>query len=304
MVECMKLNASAPLHVLVDALARVEWGPLAGRQFAFARALLQFLATTSRGTQYTKTGAVVITRAQIAQRCGYSTKTVQRNMPVFEEDGLLAWQRGAALFGTPTPGTLKVNKRLLVQYIKDARAPFGTREARRHARTRARLERFHRVRMAARRPKMEKRGDMKTPFIPLQGNRTPRLSKPRGVSKNPLKKVFTPAQLKKVEEMNATLAEVFQYLPATCTHRSGVTTRCNYCRSIAVNAMYSERKARKVQALNAAQPNLENDKPASPNAWWQYMAIHYPNLTPARWILLSKRKEDMTAFTLWKEQAS
>lgn len=291
----LKLTAGAPLHVLVDALARAEWGALAGRKFAFIRALLQFMATTSRGTQFSKSGEIVITRAQIAQRCGYSSKTVQRNMPIFEDEGLLVWQRGVAVYGIPVPGRLKINKRLLVQYIHDARAAFGSREARRRARTRARLERFHRLRMLSNQPKGEDRGDTKTLLSPLQGRKTARTPQARGRKSNPLKKVFTPALLKKVEEMKATIAEVFSYLPEKCAHRAAAATRCNHCRRIAVERMYADKQQRAKEARAAADPQPEVSQSS---AWLDYMAANYPQLTPAQWGRVSRSGTDQRAYEL------
>ena len=141
-------NAGQTAYQLVDALRRAGWGILRGSENRCARSLLETLAGTMRTLKTDKRGYMTITASQLADRAGYSERHVRRWLPILEDLGLLSWSRGWIEDGRPQPGSMKINKNVLVKFVNDARKEYD--EAilpARAARTRARLAQLRLLRI-------------------------------------------------------------------------------------------------------------------------------------------------------------
>ena len=93
-------------------------------------------------------GYMTITASQLADRAGYSERHVRRWLPILEELGLLSWSRGWIEEGKPQPGSMKLNKTVLVKYVTDARKEYDEAILPvRAARTRARLAQLRLLRI-------------------------------------------------------------------------------------------------------------------------------------------------------------
>ena len=117
-------NAGQTTYQLVDALRRAGWGILRGSENRCARTLLETLAGTMRSLKTDARGYMTITAAQLADRAGYSERHVRRWLPILEDLGILSWSRGWIEDGRPQPGSMKINKAVLVDYVQDARIQY------------------------------------------------------------------------------------------------------------------------------------------------------------------------------------
>lgn len=141
-------NAGQTAYQLIDALRRAGWGILRGSENRCARSLLETLAGTMRSLKTDRRGYMTITAAQLADRAGYSERHVRRWLPILEDLGLLSWSRGWIEEGRPQPGSMKINKAALVNYVQDARKEYD--EAilpLRAAKTKARLAKLRLLRI-------------------------------------------------------------------------------------------------------------------------------------------------------------
>lgn len=111
-------------YQLVDALRRAGWGILRGSENRCARTLLETLAGTMRSLRTDARGYMTITASQLADRAGYSERHVRRWLPILEDLGILSWSRGWIEDGRPQPGSMKINKSVLVDYVQDARIQY------------------------------------------------------------------------------------------------------------------------------------------------------------------------------------
>ena len=117
-------NAGQTTYQLVDALRRAGWGILRGSENRCARTLLETLAGTMRSLKTDARGYMTITASQLADRAGYSERHVRRWLPILEDLGILSWSRGWIEEGKPQPGSMKINKAVLVDYVQDARIQY------------------------------------------------------------------------------------------------------------------------------------------------------------------------------------
>lgn len=117
-------NPGMTSYQLVDALRRAGWGILRGSENRCARTLLETLAGTMRSLKTDARGYMTITAAQLADRAGYSERHVRRWLPILEDLGILSWSRGWIEEGKPQPGSMKINKAVLVDYVQDARIQY------------------------------------------------------------------------------------------------------------------------------------------------------------------------------------
>lgn len=117
-------NAGMTAYQLVDALRRAGWGILRGSENRCARTLLETLAGTMRTLKTDTRGYMTITASQLADRAGYSERHVRRWLPILEDLGILSWSRGWIEEGKPQPGSMKINKAALVDYVQDARVQY------------------------------------------------------------------------------------------------------------------------------------------------------------------------------------
>lgn len=176
-------------YQLIDALRRAGWGVLRGSENRCARSLLETLAGTMRSLKTDARGYMTITAAQLADRAGYSERHVRRWLPILEDLGLLSWSRGWIEEGRPQPGSMKLNKNVLVKLVNDARVEYDQAVLPlRAAKTKARLAllRLLRIKPYAR------RGHGRADMVPsLSSNeRAGRAESPRSLklSSSPKKK--------------------------------------------------------------------------------------------------------------------
>jgi len=101
-----------------------------------------------RSLKTDRRGYMTITAAQLADRAGYSERHVRRWLPILEDLGLLSWSRGWIEEGRPQPGSMKINKAALVNYVQDARKEYDEAVLPlRAAKTRARLAKLRLLRI-------------------------------------------------------------------------------------------------------------------------------------------------------------
>lgn len=154
-------NAAQPAYQLVDALRRAGWGILRGSENRCARTLLETLAGTMRTLKTDTRGYMTITASQLADRAGYSERHVRRWLPILEDLGILSWSRGWIEEGKPQPGSMKINKAALVDYVQDARVQYDEAVLPlRAAKTAARLAKLRLLRIKPYRRRAQGRADI------------------------------------------------------------------------------------------------------------------------------------------------
>lgn len=126
---------------LITALARAGWGPLADREVAGARSVLQALVAC---LDY-HTGQGLTTAAQVADTAGLSERWTRTRLALLEDAGLITWQRGGVLHGRPQPSFIRIVKTALVDLIKGARPALRLVLAARRKRTNARIAGLRRL---------------------------------------------------------------------------------------------------------------------------------------------------------------
>ena len=148
-------------YQLVDALRRAGWGILRGSENRCARTLLETLAGTMRSLKTDARGYMTITASQLADRAGYSERHVRRWLPILEDLGILSWSRGWIEEGKPQPGSMKINKAVLVDYVQDARIQYDEAVLPlRAAKTAARLSKLRLLRIKPYPRRGESRADI------------------------------------------------------------------------------------------------------------------------------------------------
>lgn len=154
-------NAGMTAYQLVDALRRAGWGILRGSENRCARTLLETLAGTMRTLKTDTRGYMTITASQLADRAGYSERHVRRWLPILEDLGILSWSRGWIEEGKPQPGSMKINKAALVDYVQDARVQYDEAVLPlRAAKTAARLAKLRLLRIKPYRRRAQGRADI------------------------------------------------------------------------------------------------------------------------------------------------
>lgn len=131
----MTVTARNETRVLVGSLARAGWGELGGREWQGVRSVLRALVDL---LPY-RSGAGLVTAAQVAEAAGLSPRWVRRCMCVLEDAGVITWHRGGVVAGRPQPSVVRVSKRAVVALIEAARPLREARDAARRTATLARL---------------------------------------------------------------------------------------------------------------------------------------------------------------------
>lgn len=282
-----RITAAASLSMLVAALSRVQWGPLAGAKNRPAQLILLALGSNAQHSGLDAAGEITITTHQLADMAGYSDRHLRRWMPVLEGLGLIQWRRGGVIDGKPQPGTLRVCKKLLAQWIRDWTARADAAIEARRIKTLARLKGLRLLRIPPYRPRWQAHADMLSSPPPStrgeQGDYAPRPLPPAGDSTSD-KKEPTPVNP--------------EYMPSTCQHRAGNDPyRCNACR---FEAMRNEQEAKqaKARAAEEARKKQEEADEARSNAWVAYMEEHYGHLSRRQWVRISNDGSDPEATRL------
>lgn len=125
----------APLPSLVTSLKRAGWGDLAGREWGGVRATLDALVARLPH----RAGEGLVTVQQIADSAGMSRRWAARCLEVLESLGVIRWQRGGAVEGTPQPSFIRVVKREIIRLIELARPRQDALDAERRTQTRERI---------------------------------------------------------------------------------------------------------------------------------------------------------------------
>lgn len=272
------VSAAQPLPDLVSALRRAGWGPIAGPEYRPARAVLDALSSNARWAGMDRAGTVAITASQLADAAGYSLRHLRRWMPILEDIGLIEWHRGGVVEGRPRPGLLKVVKRVICQWIKDARPANDARIERRRRETLARLKTLRMRRIPPFRRKAEVHADMASALPPYQGRRGAPRSAPS--ARNP----STPPR----KDTKMSTIPPKEFMPPVCAHSLIYPDplSCNACRSKAwQDYQEAQRLAEKEAAhVRAEQRRKEEaDEAAKGKAFVDYMKTMYPNARRSEW---------------------
>lgn len=129
-----EIQAGAPLGVILTALSKVGWGPLAGHYYGATRGILMALAALLGAS-----GQGYVTAAQVADSAGFSERWVRRKLAELEDSGLVVWDRGGVRAGRPTAGYLRVSKVALADMVNRAREAGNPKALARARETAARI---------------------------------------------------------------------------------------------------------------------------------------------------------------------
>ena len=110
-------SAWAPTPALMTSLRRAGWGVLRGREWGGVRSVLAGLvARLPYGSAQDR-----VTVQQVADAAGISHRWARECLRRLEELGVIEWQRGGVVDGTPRPSWMRIVKTRLVELIITAR---------------------------------------------------------------------------------------------------------------------------------------------------------------------------------------
>lgn len=301
-----KLHAGMSLQDIVNALARVNWGPLQGRSWAYRRMILQTLALMMREQKADYSAELITSARQLADRTGCCEKTIRRCLHDMEDLGLIEWLRGGIWDGKPMPSVIKVIKARLVEWTLAWRPKFNAAQAALRAETLRRIAVLERARIRPRlRPEVH--ADCAGSLLSIQK----RAHSERALTS----KTFIPARpaerIKEWREIRAKTAHLrkeakkmreaernnlpVEYLPLVCEHALATSpSSCNACRSKAWQDYQAHQRFEREEAarLRAEQRTKEKvDEDAKGRAFADYMRATYPNARMSEWsdlILIDK----------------
>lgn len=289
------VNASMSLPALLEALSRIGWGPLRGREWAASRAILEALSLASQRERTSVSATVAITARQLAKRAAYSLRHTSRCLHWMEDAGLIAWRRGgierSAGTNVPTVGVIKVIKRKLVDWIRAFRRASDAEDRKRNAETRRRLQHYRLWRNNQRpRSMVSVDVDMSSPLPSLTGEGAsaaaphhPRPGtkenggRPRRREKDRLRKESTMRTQQSLPEP--------EFMPLVCGHGADAPRWCNACRSEGWQHQQDAARAlERVERERAAEAARKKEEIAQlPTAFELYMRDTYPDATPRQW---------------------
>lgn len=268
---------SQSVQDIVDGLASSGWGPLAGAGFRCARVLLQTLAKLSRSAHMDRRGVLTMTASQIAEQAGYSERWARSNLHLLEELGVIAWQRGGIVEGTPVPSCFRIVKTELRRIRRAAKATHDETE-------RLRAEEFARrlrsIRLATLGPRRRWSDHAEAAATPTHyvrsGGRDATAPTPlhTTIENHPKGANAMPRRSQDPDP---------KFLPVRCVHGVGNPMGCHWCRFQAREAMKANEPPQAVtfpRSHRTPRPEPQPDA-LSVSAFDQYMDATYPDLTRA-----------------------
>lgn len=276
----LRPSPSQDVLQLVHALGRAEWGPLASAEFRGARVVLEALASIMWSQRRGRSATVIVTAKQIADRAAYSPRWTRTSLHRLEDAGIVVWERGGVIDGSPQPGHFKIVKSVLCDWIAAARTAHDEAMRRYIEETRKRLRAliYRTIRPRLRR---SDHAEATSNLPPYRGR--------KGAGGAPLRSTpHLPTKNKETPPM-ATLPEpASTFLPLVCVHSliHPDPGSCNACRSKALqDYQEAERLAEQEAARKRAEQRRkdEADEAAKGTAFVNYMTTTYPNHRRADW---------------------
>lgn len=124
--------------VLVRSLKCAGWGVLATRDMQGVRNTLVALSDIVSA----KSGMGKSTAFQLSIHTGLSERWVRRCLHVLEEMGIITWSRGDVMDNKTRPSRFKINKKILVELINNARKSLHNLKRGHRAKTIRRIEKI------------------------------------------------------------------------------------------------------------------------------------------------------------------
>lgn len=298
-----KLHAGMSVQDIMGALARVNWGPLQGRAWAYRRMLLETLTLMMREQRADYAAEIITTAPQVATRMGCHEKTVRNCLHDLEDLGLVEYQRGGIWDGKPMPSVIKIIKKKLVSWVMAWRPKNDERMRRLRLETLARLAGLKKARI---RP-CERPGAHAEPNAslsisdkraPKEGARSPyvtptpaRAARAKREYREDAIKAWKATRYLREEAKKDKMQKQTpppEFMPLVCTHSMidiGPGS-CNACRSKAwQDYQEAQRLAEKEAArLRAEQRTREAaDEEAKGSAFAEYMKATYPSARRSEW---------------------
>lgn len=298
------LHAGMSLQDIMNALARVNWGPLRGRAWAYRRMVLQTLALMMREQKADYSAELVTSAQQVADRAGCHEKTIRRCLHDMEDLGLVEWRRGGIWDGRPMPSVIKVIKSRIVEWALAWRPRFNAAQAKLRAETLRRIGLLERARLRPRlRP--EAHADSNGSLLSIQKRAHPgrALSTKAFIPARPADRVSEWREIrnktahlrKEAKKMRERQNPPTEHLPLVCEHGAPEPIVCNACRSRAWQDYQEATRRARAEAARRRAEQLrfaEAEGDAKGIAFVDYMRRNYPTARRSEWpsILHSDRE--------------
>lgn len=295
------LNAGMSIQDIMNALARVNWGPLRGRAWAYRRMLLETLTLMMREQKADYAAEIITSAPQIATRMGCHEKTVRNCLHDLEDLGLVTYQRGGIWDGKPMPSVIKIVKKKIVSWVLAWRPKNDERLRRLRLETLARIASLKKARIRpCQRPGAH--AELKSSLSNSVKRARHERARSSYVSPTPAKAAQARREAREdaIQAFKAT-AELRaehkkdkkmktpppEFMPLICAHNaSSEPSTCNACRSKAwQDYQEAERLAEKEAARKRAEQRRKNeaDEEAKGKAFAAYMRATYPNARRSEW---------------------
>lgn len=226
-----------------------------------------------------RAATATVTAKQIADRAAYSQRWTRTSLHRLEDAGIVVWERGGVIDGSPQPGYFTIVKSILCDWIAAARTAHDEAMRRYIEETRKRLRAliYKTIRPRLRR---SDHAEATSNLPPYRGR--------KGAEGAPLRSTpHLPTSHKETLPM-ATLSEpALAFLPLVCAHNASTEpSTCNACRS---KALQDYQEAKRLAEKEAARKRAEQrqkdeaDEEAKGTAFAAYMRATYPGARKSEW---------------------
>lgn len=267
---------------LTTSLAKAGWGEyFAQPAFRGARVILRELACVMYAARKGRSAAIDITAPQLQDRTGYCERWVRESLNALEGLGLIEWNRGGIVEGSPRPSVIRIVKQVLADFVYTARVWHDEVLDARVLVTKARLKATLRWRFCKGRKNRRDAHAEVTASLPLfEGRKSAPTGGTRSVLPS-LKQVIPPENSKETDHMSSFPDP--EFMPLVCAHGATAPRFCNACRSEAWQEQAAAEKERQRLARDKAADaaRKEAEQAALPTPFDVYMRETYPNASRA-----------------------
>lgn len=306
-----KLHAGMSVQDIMGALARVNWGPLQGRAWAYRRMLLETLTLMMREQRADYAAEIITTAPQVATRMGCHEKTVRNCLHDLEDLGLVEYQRGGIWDGKPMPSVIKIIKQKIVSWVMAWRPKNDERLRRLRLETLARIAGLTKARIRPRqRAQVHAEPDSSLSIsdkrAPKEGARSPYVTPTparaarakREYREDAIKAWKATATLREEAKKDKPMSQMTldlkkcatlppeEFMPLVCGHGATLPRFCNRCR---YEGWTQKQEAERIASEEAARKRAEQrtreevSEEAKGRAFADYMRATYPNARMSEW---------------------
>lgn len=295
------LHAGMSVQDVMNALARVNWGPLRGRAWAYRRMLLETLTLMMREQRADFSAEIITSAPQVADRMGCHEKTVRNCLHDLEDLGLVEYQRGGIWDGKPMPSVIRIIKKTIVGWVLAWRPKNDERLRLLRLETIARIAGLKKARVRpCQRPEVHAEPNYGLSTLGKRARHerarssyvspTPHKSAQarREAREDAIQAWKATAELREEAKKDKKMSNnpPVEYMPLICGHGNPEPGLCNACRSRALSDYQAAQRAEREEAARRRAEQMridEAEEEAKGIAFVDYMRRTYPAARRSEW---------------------